>query len=462
KIIMATVKGDVHDIGKNIVGVVLSCNGYEVIDLGVMVQTKDILDAAVEHDAQIIGVSGLITPSLDHMVAVAKEMQRRCIKLPLLIGGATTSAKHTAVKVAPEFTGSTHHVLDASLAVGVVAKLLGKGKEAYISDNHAKQATLVAQYEAKQKKRSLLPIAKAISRKTEIDWKPEDIALPSFYSCVAVTPTLREIATYIDWTPFFHAWEFKGRYPKILKDSRYGIEAQKLFDDGQMMLNTIIEGDLLKAKGVYGYFPAAGDGEDVVIYTDESRTKERARIPMLRQQGELKICRSLADFVAPQNTIPDFVGAFAVTTGIGVDELVANYEADHDDYSAIMVKAIADRLAEAFAEMLHEARRVELGISKQESPEDLILEKYRSIRPAFGYPACPDHEPKELLFELLGATAATEITLTESMAMLPTASVSGLYFFHPKASYFAVGTIGDDQMDDYVRRGAKPIGLGMI
>ncbi len=462
KIIMATVKGDVHDIGKNIVGVVLSCNGYEIIDLGVMVQTKDIIDAAVEHDAQVIGVSGLITPSLDHMVAVAKEMQRRNVQIPLLIGGATTSAKHTAVKVAPEFSGSVTHVLDASLAVGVVAKLLGNKKESFISETKAKQATMVQQFEAKQKRKSLLPISKAILRKPEIVWRSEDIALPPFYGCKSVSPTLAQIAEYIDWSPFFHAWELKGRYPAILSDKRYGDKAQELFDEGQAMLKLLMESDALQAKGVYGYFPAASDGEDLVFFTDESRSTERARIPMLRQQGELKRCHNLADFVAPVGTLPDFVGAFALTTGIGVDALVAKYEADHDDYSAIMVKAIADRLAEAFAELLHKARREELGICGEESQEDLISEKYRSIRPAFGYPACPDHEPKEMLFSLLDATEATEISLTESMAMLPTASVSGLYFFHPEAKYFAVGTIGDDQMEDYIKRGARPIGLGAL
>lgn len=462
KIIMATVKGDVHDIGKNIVGVVLSCNGYEVIDLGVMVQTKDILDAAVEHNAQVVGVSGLITPSLDHMVAVAKEMERRKLNIPLLIGGATTSAKHTAVKVAPEFSGSTNHVLDASLAVGVVAKLLGRQKDEFVAKTRAKQATLVSQYQEKQKKRSLLSLEKAIARKSKIEWIPEDIALPSFYGCKELSPELSEIAEYIDWTPFFHAWELKGRYPKILKDPRYGDKAQELFDEGQAMLKKLIDETLLSAKAVFGYFPAASDGEDIIIFSDESRTKERARFPMLRQQGELKTCKSLADFVAPKDGLPDFIGAFALTTGIGVDKLVAEYEAAHDDYSAIMVKAVADRLAEAFAEMLHKARREELGLAKQESQEDLISEKYRSIRPAFGYPACPDHWPKELLFELLDATSKTDITLSESMAMLPTASVSGLYFFHPQATYFSVGTIGDDQMEDYRRRGAKPIGLGML
>ncbi|MCP4445968.1 MAG: methionine synthase, partial [Myxococcales bacterium] len=461
-IIMATVKGDVHDIGKNIVGVVLSCNGYEIIDLGVMVQTKDILNAAIEHKADVIGVSGLITPSLDHMVAVAKEMERRDMTIPLLIGGATTSAKHTAVKVVPEYGGSIHHVADASLAVGVVAKLLGTGREDYVAETRAKQEHMLAQYNAKQRKRPLLAIREAIARKPVIDWQASDLAEPPFTGSKSLAPSLSKIAEYIDWTPFFHAWELRGSYPSILEDERYGDKAKELLAEGQAMLETLISGDRLQAKGVYGYFPAASEGEDLVIFEDESRTSSRMRMPMLRQQGELKTCFSLADFVAPAGALPDHIGAFAVTAGLGLDDITGEMEATHDDYSAIMAKAIADRLAEAFAELAHEQVRSELSISGDESKADLIKENYRSIRPAFGYPACPDHAPKQQLFDLLGATSETGISLTESMAMLPTASVSGLYFFHPQARYFSVGSIGDDQMKAYKERGGKPLGLSGI
>tara|TARA_R110002073_G_scaffold140253_10_gene290853 strand:+ start:4028 stop:7639 length:3612 start_codon:yes stop_codon:yes gene_type:complete len=462
KIIMATVKGDVHDIGKNIVGVVLSCNGYEIVDLGVMVQTKDILDAAIEHKADVVGISGLITPSLDHMVAVAKEMKRREMTLPLLIGGATTSAKHTAVKVVPEYDGSIHHVADASLAVGVVAKLLGTGKEDYVIENRAKQERIKTQYHAQQNKRPLTPIAEAIARKPKIEWAAEDIVAPPFLGTRELTSSLENISEYIDWTPFFHAWELKGTYPKILENPRYGDKALELLNEGKAMLASLLSAGKLQAKGVYGYFPAASDGESLVVYTDETRSTERMRIPMLRQQGELKTCFNLADFVAPTGRLPDYVGAFAVTTGLGLDAITDVMEAEHDDYSAIMAKAIADRLAEAFSELAHEHVRKELAIAKDESKADLIKENYRSIRPAFGYPACPDHAPKEQLFELLDATSATGISLTDSMAMLPTASVSGLYFFHPKAQYFSVGTIGDDQMKAYKKRGGKALGLGAI
>lgn len=458
KIVMATVKGDVHDIGKNIVGVVLSCNGYEIIDLGVMVQTKDILDAAVDNDADIIGLSGLITPSLDHMVAVAKEMKRRSIATPLLIGGATTSSKHTAVKIAPECETVVTHVLDASLAVGVVGKLLGADRDAFVTDNAGKQQRMREQFHAQNQ--PLLSFDEAARRALKIDWEQTEIAKPSFLGLTEVAPAISELVGFIDWTPFFHAWEFKGKYPAILDDKRYGDKTQELFNDGQAMLATLVADGRLRSKGVCGFFPAASDGEDLVVYRDEQRSEEQCRFPMLRQQSDRTVCYSLADFVAPVGGPPDYVGAFAVTTGLGVDELVAEYEAQQDDYSAIMVKAIADRLAEAFAEMLHGRARQTLGFGAEISPEDLIRENYRSIRPAFGYPACPDHGPKQELFTLLEAESRTGISLTESMAMLPTASVSGLYFAHPEAKYFAVGRIGDDQLADYKRRGGRALGLG--
>ena len=454
--VIATVKGDVHDIGKNIVGVVLRCNGFRIVDLGVMVPARDILEAAERENADVIGLSGLITPSLDHMVGVASEMARTQMSIPLLIGGATTSSKHTAVKIAPVYPNAVVHVADASLAATVLTTLLSKdAASSFIDANRKKQAKIRAQFEAQKKSRPLLSIESARSRAMAITFGASDVPQPEFTGLRALTPALSELIPYIDWSPFFHAWELRGRYPKILTDSRYGNKAIELFDDAKRMLDAIIEGNWLGARGVYGFFPASSDGDDIVIYNDDFRDSEKMRFFGLRQQDDRNPCYCLADFVAPTTSIArDHVGAFAVTTGIGIDDIVARFEADHDDYHAIMIKSIADRLAEAFAEMLHKQVRDQWGYGKEEtfSTAEIIAENYRGIRPAFGYPACPDHSEKARLFELLDAPAKAGITLTESFAMLPTAAVSGLYFAHPKARYFSVGRIGKDQVESYAQR----------
>ncbi|RMH44673.1 MAG: methionine synthase [Deltaproteobacteria bacterium] len=455
KIVLATVKGDVHDIGKNIVGVVLRCNGYEVTDLGVMVPARDILDAADEQGADAVGLSGLITPSLDEMVHVAREMQRRAMTVPLLIGGATTSSKHTAVKIAPEYSHVTVHVRDASLAVGVVGSLLSDRRDAFIAETRAAQERARTTHAGATRRRAIVPLAEARRRRPPIDWRQEDIARPAWTGTRVWQPELSELVGYIDWTPFFHAWEIKGVYPKVLDDPR----ARDLFDDGRAMLDRLVAGGELTARGVSGFFPAAADGDDIVVYDDASRTAERARLHMLRQQqdrgGPL---RSLADFVAPIDSgLEDFIGAFAVTAGIGLDAIVARYEREHDDYGAIMAKALADRLAEAFAEWLHQRARADLGHGDDLPLEDLLAERYRGIRPAFGYPACPDHSEKATLWQLLDAEAAAGISLTDGYAMLPAASVSGIYLAHPQARYFAVGTIGRDQLADYAARKRLPV-----
>jgi 5-methyltetrahydrofolate--homocysteine methyltransferase len=453
---MATVKGDVHDIGKNIVGVVLGCNSYEVLDLGVMVSCDEILDTAVREDCDLIGLSGLITPSLDEMVHVAKEMERRGIEKPLLIGGATTSRQHTAVKIAPRFAGSTVHVHDASRAVGVVSSLLDPRKRRVLDEaNRHEQERLRFVYEGRAKQ-PLLSWEAARANALRLDWKQEDLAAPSFVGRRVVDDvSLEEIAGYIDWTFFFAAWELKGKYPKILDHPKYGEAAREVFDNGQTLLRRILDEKLLEHRGVYGFWPAAREGDDVVLYTDEARSGVRARLPMLRQQAgqpEGKPNRSLADFVAPAGSgLRDHVGAFAVTTGVGANELAADFERALDDYSSIMVKALADRLAEAFAECLHARARRDWGYGEDEKLEDLIAERYRGIRPAYGYPACPDHTEKRTLFELLEAPALG-IELTESCAMTPAASVSGLYFAHPQARYFTVGRIDRDQVEDYAKR----------
>ncbi len=455
-IVMATVKGDVHDIGKNIVGVVLRCNGYEVIDLGVMVPARDILDTAIESDAGIVGLSGLITPSLEEMIGVAREMQRRGMELPLLIGGATTSTKHTAVKIAPAYQGITLHVRDASLAANVVGRLFNPALRTELAaDNADKQESLRSRHSAQVAARTVLPIAEARARRTPIEFTAADVPAPRFTGLADVAPSVNELVPWIDWSPFFHAWELKGTYPAILEDPHAGEQARKLLDDGRQLLEEIAARQLLRPRGVYGFFPAASDGDDLAIFTDESRQHERARLYLLRQQQDKHPCFCLADFVAPTGSgIADHIGAFAVQAGEGLDELVARFEADHDDYSAILAKALADRLAEAFAEMLHKRARDDWGYGGGEGLEmaELLAEGYRGIRPAFGYPACPDHSEKPTLFALLDAEARAGVHLTEGMAMLPTAAVSGIYLAHPEARYFSVGRLGLDQIEDYARR----------
>jgi 5-methyltetrahydrofolate--homocysteine methyltransferase len=455
KILLATVKGDVHDIGKNIVSVVLGCNNYQVVDLGVMVPTAKIVDTAIAEKCDIIGLSGLITPSLDEMAHVAEEMERRGLNLPLLIGGATTSREHTAVKIAPKYHASTVHVLDASRAGPVVSAMLDEKQRAVFDAKNRTEQEDARQLFANKKKRPLLPFAEANARKPVIAWKTGDIATPSFVGRrVIEDQPLDELVPYIDWTFFFTAWELRGKFPAILEHPKYGAPARELFADGKKKLDELVKGKLIRASAVYGFWPAASEGNDIVLYTDESRGHELLRFPMLRQQGGEAPYRCLADFVAPRESgLPDHVGAFAVTAGIGLDELAVNYQQARDDYSSIIVKALADRLAEAFAECLHARVRREWGFGATEnlSNDDLIAEKYRGIRPAFGYPACPEHSEKVKLFDLLQAPAVG-ITLTESFAMWPAASVSGIYLGHPESRYFDVGRLARDQVEDYAAR----------
>jgi 5-methyltetrahydrofolate--homocysteine methyltransferase len=464
KVLMATVKGDVHDIGKNIVGVVLACNDYEVIDLGVMVPCEQILAKAREHEVDMIGLSGLITPSLDEMVHVAKEMEREGFALPLLIGGATTSAKHTAVKIAPAYRKTVIHVKDASRSVGVVDRLNHPDRRELLDrENRAVQERERESF-ARRKQRKLVPYAEALQRRFRIDWKKAALARPAFLGERVLRDFPQaEIVPYIDWSPFFMAWELSGKYPAILSHPTVGTEATKLFADANQLLERIVREKLLAAHAVYGFYPANSDGDDVVVWTDESRTTERLRFPMLRQQWEREgqtSFRSLADYLAPVSSgLADYLGAFAVTAGAGCDELVRRFEAEHDDYNSIMAKALADRLAEAFAELLHEHARRDWGYGAQEqlSKADLIEEKYRGIRPAAGYPSCPDHTEKATLWRLLGAEEAAGIRLTESYAMHPAASVSGLYFAHPEARYFAVDLVTRDQVESYAARKKMPL-----
>jgi 5-methyltetrahydrofolate--homocysteine methyltransferase len=458
KVLLATVKGDVHDIGKNIVGVVLGCNNYEVVDLGVMVPAERILDTAVAEECDIVGLSGLITPSLDEMVYVASEMQRRGLDKPLLIGGATTSRAHTAVKIAPAYDGSTAHVLDASRVVNVVSDLLSpERRPAFDEKNRSEQQKSRKLFEHRQN-RELVSLEIARENAAQIEWRPEDTPKPMFEGRRIIEDvSLEEISQYIDWTFFFSAWQLKGKFPKILEHAKYGTAARELYQHGQDLLQRIISERLLMPRGVYGFWPANRDGDDIVVWADDSRTREQLRFHMLRQQAvkpneQPYFC--LSDFVAPVGSgLEDHIGAFAVTTGIGADELAGKFEKDDDDYNAIMVKALADRLAEAFAELLHERARREWGYEPREgfSKEELISEKYRGIRPAFGYPACPDHTEKGTLWKLLGADEIG-ISLTEHFAMHPSASVSGIYLGHPKSRYFAVGPIDREQLEDYARR----------
>ncbi|MCA9510430.1 MAG: cobalamin-dependent protein, partial [Myxococcales bacterium] len=464
RVLMATVKGDVHDIGKNIVGVVLGCNNYEVIDLGVMVPAEKILQTAVDERAHAIGLSGLITPSLDEMVHVAREMKRRGFDVPLLIGGATTSRQHTAVRIAPEYDEPVVHVLDASRAVGVVSDLLDTRRRVALDErNRDEQAKLRASHAGKSEKR-LLSLAEARRNAAKLAFDDATSPRPAYLGRREWREIdLAALRDYIDWTFFFSAWELPGRFPKVLDHEKYGAAARELYAHGTELLDEIVREKALVANAVTGFWPANSDGDDIVLWTDESRTTERLRFPMLRQQAPQpsgKPNRSLADFVAPVGSgAADWIGAFAVTAGLGADALVARYEADHDDYRAIMVKALADRLAEALAEKMHEQARRDWRYGEAESltNEQRIAEEYRGIRPAFGYPACPDHAPKRRLFELLDA-GALGMALTETCAMTPAASVSGLYFAHPEARYFTVGRLGRDQVEDYARRSGLATG----
>ncbi|MCC7475028.1 MAG: methionine synthase [Pirellulales bacterium] len=464
KILLATVKGDVHDIGKNIVGVVLGCNNFHVIDLGVMVSCETILETARRENVDLIGLSGLITPSLDEMAHVAREMQRTGLKLPLLIGGATTSAKHTAVKIAPAYTAEVIHVLDASRSVPVVEKLINPDARPQLdAENRALQQQLVASHEKRQEIQ-LVSYAEALAKRFPTDWNTVDIPQPQFvWTRLFDNAPLDALRHFIDWSPFFHTWELKGKYPRILEDPNYGEAARKLFADANKLLDLILREKRFKARGIYGFFPAASEGDDIIIYEDDTRQRERCRFHMLRQQWQRKgqgVFYSLADFIAPvESGRRDYLGAFAVSTGFGADELAAHFERDHDDYHAILAKALADRLAEAFAEALHAQVRRDWGYGSSElfTNDELIDEKYRGIRPAPGYPALPDHTEKRTLFQLLDVEASLGIRLTENCAMHPAASVAGFYFAHPQARYFAVDRITRDQVENYARRKKIPL-----
>jgi 5-methyltetrahydrofolate--homocysteine methyltransferase len=464
RVLMATVKGDVHDIGKNIVGVVLQCNGYDVVDMGVMVSAANILDKAREVDADVIGLSGLITPSLDEMAFVASEMERQGFTIPLLIGGATTSKAHTALRIEPNYSGPVVHVLDASRAVGVTSQLLSDDrKEAFAADVRADYEALRVARAARGGAERLIPIEAARANKARIDLGVP-VPVPTFIGAKTLAPyPLEDLVDYIDWTPFFQTWELRGHYPAILEDPVVGEAARSLYADARSLLDRIVRERRLEARASFGFWPANAVGDDIEVYADESRTTVLATLQMLRQQldkkgdGRPNFC--LADFVAPKETgVVDYVGAFAVTTGHGIESLVAEFDAEHDDYGSIMAKALADRLAEAFAERLHERVRREFwGYAATEALEAdaLIAERYQGIRPAPGYPACPDHTEKTVLFELLGAREGAGIELTESFSMLPASSVSGWYFWRPESQYFGVGKILDDQIADYASRGER-------
>jgi 5-methyltetrahydrofolate--homocysteine methyltransferase len=477
----------VHDIGKNIVGVVLQCNNYDVVDLGVMVPAAKILETAREKQADVIGLSGLITPSLDEMVHVAQEMEREGFRLPLLIGGATTSRAHTAVKIAPHYHSSTVHVLDASRAVGVVNSLLNAElKSAFDKKTREDYERLRREHSARTQRKNLLALEEARANRTPIDWstyvppKPEFLGVRVYQTSgpaqndTVRSFSLRTLTDYIDWSPFFHAWELRGRYPAIFEDPKIGKHARELFDDAQNLLDRIVAKNLLIARGVHAFWRANSVGDDVGLYADHDGTKKLATFYFLRQQmqkpaGQFNHC--LADYVAPVNSgsfdsaqerrpppLQDYLGGFAVSIH-GADEFAEEFKRQHDDYSAIMTKSLADRLAEAFAEYLHQQTRIAWGFGRDEqlSHGDLIREKYRGIRPAAGYPACPDHAEKGTLFELLDAEHNAEIKLTESFAMHPGSSVSGLYFSHPEAKYFGVGQIGRDQVVDYATRHGESV-----
>lgn len=468
KVLMATVKGDVHDIGKNIVGVVLGCNNYEVIDLGVMVPAEKILAAAKEHNVDIIGLSGLITPSLDEMVHMAKEMQRGGFTQPLLIGGATTSKMHTAVKIEASYTNApVVHVLDASRSVTVVESLLGDKRKDFEAAITAEYEMMRERHRSSQGHKEYLSIQEARANHVPIDWNTTKPTKPSFLGLKEFNDyPLEELVEYLDWTPFFQTWEMAGRYPAILTDEVVGVEATKLFNDAKAMLKQIIEQKMLTANGVIGFWPANSEGDDIQLYTDETRSHCFTTLHHIRQQnkkaqGQPNLC--LSDYIAPVEVgVQDYLGGFAVTTGLGIEPWLEQYAADHDDYSSIMLKALADRLAEAFAECLHHRVRKELwGYQPDEqlANEDLISEKYQGIRPAPGYPACPDHTEKANLFNLLDATNKAGIILTESFAMMPAAAVSGWYFSHPQSKYFGVGKIAKDQVTDLAKRKGMELGV---
>jgi 5-methyltetrahydrofolate--homocysteine methyltransferase len=461
KILMATVKGDVHDIGKNIVGVVLACNNFKIIDLGVMVPAEKILDTAISEGADVIGLSGLITPSLDEMVHVAKEMERRGLKIPLLVGGATTSRIHTAVKIDPVYSGSVVHVLDASKSVPVASSLIShEQKEPFHQKIKGEYKQFREDYHNRKREKNTVSIEEARKNRQKIDWSSYTPVQPSFIGVRALKNyPLERLKEFIDWTPFFQAWELAGKYPSILEDQLVGEEARRLFNDANEMLDEIISRRSVTANGVLAFYPANSTGDDIELYTDESRKERKETFHFLRQQsrkGEGLPNHCLADYIAPKESgIKDYMGFFAVTGGLRLEELVAKYDADMDDYKSIMAKALGDRLAEAFAECLHkEVRTTFWGYAREEnlSGEDLIREKYQGIRPAPGYPACPDHSEKRLLFDLLNAEENAGIRLTESMAMWPASSVSGFYFSHPQSKYFGLGKIEKDQVEDYAQR----------
>lgn len=459
KVLMATVKGDVHDIGKNIVSVVLGCNNYEIVDLGVMVPAEKIIETAVKEKVDIIGLSGLITPSLDEMVHIANELERQNLQFPLLIGGATTSKAHTAVKIDPKYKNSVVHVNDASRAVGVVSNLLSDRNKEYVENLKAEYADFREKFLNRQVDKEYISIEEARNKKFKMDWAQEEIFKPKNLGVAVIeNQNLEELVPYIDWSPFFRSWDLHGKYPQILKDETVGEQATELYRDAQNMLKKILDEKLLTAKAVFGIFPANSDEHDDISVLDDAQN-EVAKFHSLRQQlkkSEGKEYLALSDFIAPQSSgKQDYIGAFCVTAGFGTDELAQKYEAEHDDYSAIMVKALADRFAEAFAEFLHHKVRTQYwGYAADEhlANEDLIAEKYKGIRPAPGYPACPDHLDKITIWKLLNVKESIGVELTESLAMFPTASVSGYYFANPKAKYFGVGKITEDQLEDYAKR----------
>ena len=466
KILLATVKGDVHDIGKNIVGVVLGCNGYEIIDLGVMVPPDKILASAIEHKVDIIGLSGLITPSLDEMITVAKEMESNGMKIPLLIGGATTSKIHTAVKIEEHYKGGqTVYVLDASRSVTVASKLLGEEKKEYVQDIKSEYSRMREHHKNRRASKEKISWKSAKANRQQTKWDQNIVKTPKFSGVkLFENISLNEIRDYIDWTPFFQTWDLHGRYPNILEDTIVGKEAKKLLADAQEMLDKIIAEKWLTNKAVVGIWPANAVGEDIEVYTDELRNKVAAKFFTIRQQQKKKAGipnHSLVDFIAPKESgVKDYIGGFVVTAGIGIEEHIEQFEADHDDYNSIMLKALADRFAEAFTELMHEKVRKEIwGYADKENfeNEDLIKESYKGIRPAPGYPACPDHLEKPTLFKLLNAESLTGVSLTESLAMYPTASVSGWYFAHPESKYFGVGKIEKDQVEDYAKRKGETV-----